>query len=146
MATPAKAPSNITKFLSYAAENKDVLINADNFMAWDGAYNNFAEKEAIEHEYGKAAIYAIGLKELFGRRLNNALRFSIPKGNVVLPAGVPRTSVTHKGIPIDRMTAAQQDYRFEDTKRRWQNDSRRLKLLGLTTAKLHKLLDEALQD
>lgn len=137
--------SNVSKFLAYAKDN-GILVNAENFMTWDTDHNASDEHNAIIHRYGSAAIYAVGLKELFQRRLFSAVRFSIPKGHVILPVGSPPTSGVQKGISVRTMTIAQQDYVLDETTKRWKNDARRLKMWGLSTVKLHKLLDEALQN
>jgi len=132
------------QFLSYA-DLTDTLVTTENFMAWDVKYNESREQKRLEEVYGKAEIYAIGLKELFRRELYS-VKFSIPKGTVSLPSGVPRTTVVQSGAVVTNMTASQQDYLIEKTKQEMKNAARRLKLWGLTPAKLHKLLDEALED
>ena len=145
-AAVAKETSNSLKFITYATDN-GIPVTQENFYAWDKDQNHGAELTRLEMKYGKAAIYRIGVLELFRRQLYLP-RFEIEPGvSVSLPAGVPRTTVVQRGVATTtKMTEAQRIFMQEKTAQEIKNAVKRAKLWGLTAARIQKLVLEGLED
>lgn len=135
--------SHYSAFLTYA-DKFGIDVTTENLMAWDTNSNKSALSQYLEKKFGKEAIYAAGLKEMFKRYLYNTSIFSLEPSKA-LPKGVPPTSAIQRGVYIPTASPESMDTLIEASSQRLKNEARRLKLYKLPAHKIHALVTEALE-